>query len=70
VPEPGLVRLGIFDSQGHQVAILVEEQLDSGWHEVVWRGTNRTGRRVASGLYFYRLDTGGHSETRKMILLK
>jgi len=70
VPEPGLVRLGIFDSQGHKVAILVEEQLDSGWHEVVWRGTNRTGRRVASGLYFYRLDTGGHSETRKMILLK
>jgi len=70
VPKSGLVRLGIFDSQGHNVAMLVYEQLDAGWHEVVWQGTNREGRRVPSGLYFYRLDTGGHSETRKMMLLK
>lgn len=70
VPEPDLVRLGIYDSRGNCVARLVDGQRDAGWHEVIWRGTNRAGRRVSSGLYFYRLDTGGYSETRKMILLK
>jgi hypothetical protein len=38
--------------------------------EVVWDGSNMNGQSVASGVYLYRLDAVGYSNTRKMVLLK
>jgi hypothetical protein len=42
----------------------------SGRVEVAWDGTDRTGRSVASGVYFYRVVAGEFAATRKMTLLK
>ena len=39
-------------------------------HEVTWNGLDRGGRRVPSGVYFYRLVTGDMTSTRRMALLK
>ncbi|MHC4352826.1 MAG: FlgD immunoglobulin-like domain containing protein, partial [Planctomycetota bacterium] len=42
----------------------------AGEHRVEWDGTNNNGRRVGSGVYFYRLAAGRYVETRKLVLLK
>jgi hypothetical protein len=39
-------------------------------YEVTWDGKNNIGERVASGVYFYQLQTGSLLETKKMMLLK
>jgi len=37
---------------------------------MIWTGRDNTGRRVASGTFFYRLEAGEYSETRRMALIK
>jgi hypothetical protein len=64
------VTLRIYDVAGRTVSTLVDKPLAAGSHVVVWDGTNRDGRRVASGVYFAHLDTGSSSAVRKMTLLK
>ncbi len=69
--EPATVTLSIFDPAGKLVKTLVNERADgAGSHEVVWNGTNETGRVAAAGVYFYRLDAGEFTESRRMVLVK
>jgi hypothetical protein len=67
---PQRVTLRIFDVTGALVHTLVDEILPSGRYEVVWRGTNRHGSPVATGLYFYEIRERGFVAARKMLLLK
>ncbi len=64
------VTLSVYDSSGKLVRTLVAETRGVGPHEVEWDGTDNTGNRVGSGVYFYRLDAPGFAETRKMLLLR
>jgi hypothetical protein len=57
--------LKIYDILGKVVAILVDEEIPAGTHEVEFDAEGFT-----SGIYFYRLQTGNYSEMRKMILLR
>ncbi|MBN1396746.1 MAG: T9SS type A sorting domain-containing protein [Bacteroidetes bacterium] len=43
---------------------------NAGDHTVEWDGKNSAGRQVGSGVYFYKLNAGNYSETKKMILLR
>jgi hypothetical protein len=70
LPEPGNVKLVIFNVLGQQVATLVNYYMLAGHYIVTWTGTDNRGERVASGIYLYRLTTTGYSETKKMVLLK
>jgi hypothetical protein len=70
IPEHGHVVLEVFNLLGQSVATLVDEAQPAGSHEVSWDGTSDDGSGVASGMYFYRLTAGAHSESRKMVLLK
>jgi hypothetical protein len=59
------VRLSVFDMLGRQVSVLVNERRNAGVHEVKFDGS-----QLSSGVYFYRLQTGGFMDTKKLLLLK
>jgi hypothetical protein len=64
------VKLSIYDIQGKKVKELTNNFYEIGEYELVWHGRNEKGDTVASGVYFYCLETPFQSYSRKMILLK
>jgi len=71
LPRAAAVRLSIFDLSGRLVRTLLKGDLiGAGRHESIWRGRNESGRHQAAGVYFYRLEVGAFSATRRMVLLK
>lgn len=70
IPVTARVSLKVFDVVGRLVATLVDQEQTPGKYSVTWDGTDSVGDLLASGIYFYRLDAAGFSQTRKMILLK
>jgi len=63
--EPADVTLAIFDITGAKVATLVNGHLPAGPHDIIWNAQD-----AASGIYIYRLTTGGISYSRRAVLLK
>jgi len=61
----GFVSLKIFDVLGNEVATLVNEEKPAGNYEVEFSADG-----LSSGIYFYKLQTGSFTETKKMILLR
>jgi aminopeptidase N len=59
------VRLVVYDLLGHEVVTLVNEQHNSGNYEVTFDATD-----LVSGIYFYKLQYGNFSESKKMVLIK
>ena len=70
VAEGSPVRLEVYNVMGQLVHTLVNEQQAAGRYRVVWSGTDAHSRQVASGVYFYRLQTEGFSAVKKLMLLK
>jgi len=64
------VEIRVFNVLGQEVKTLENGLQSPGVYETTWDGTNRTGEKVASGIYFYRIKAGENVETRKMLLLK
>ncbi len=63
--EIGPTLLTVYDTLGRRVAILVDGVQDAGRHSVSFDASN-----LASGVYVYRLESGGQVQTRKMVLVK
>ena len=57
------VMLRVYDILGKQIAILVDRQMNIGHHKIPFHAEN-----LASGIYFYHIETGEYTETKKMIL--
>jgi endonuclease I len=71
LPGRDRVSLRIFDVAGRRVRTLAGGSLmDAGRHEATWDGRGETGALVSGGLYFYRLDAGPLSQTRRMVFLR
>ena len=68
LPNPGHVRLVIVDPQGRKVATLFDGTQAAGRHDVGWTGRDGQGRRLASGVYFTRLEVDGAVRTSKIVL--
>ena len=65
---PALIQ--VFDLQGRLVRNLADGERPPGQYETVWDGRDAAGRRVASGIYPYRLQVAGETLTRKMVVLR
>jgi hypothetical protein len=59
------VRLAVYDLLGREVAVLVDERKAPGSHEVSFNAAG-----LASGIYFYRLQSGSQTLSRKMVILR
>ena len=66
----GSVQLVVFDAAGRRVRTLVSESQAAGEHRAEFDGRDDRGATLASGVYFYRLESNGVVKTRKMVLLK
>jgi hypothetical protein len=69
VPVSTRVSLKVYDLSGRLVRTLINREMPRGCHEVNWRGRDNEGRRVTSGIYFYRLETREFQTAKKLILL-
>jgi hypothetical protein len=69
VQVPGVVKFRIYDVAGQALRTLVDGWRGPGVYREIWDWKRDNGASVASGVYFYRLETGGVSATRKMVLL-
>jgi hypothetical protein len=65
IPKDGFVSLKVFDMLGREVATLVNGKISTGSYSVDFDGS-----RFSSGTYFYRLESEGFSDVKKMILVK
>ncbi|MGH1365623.1 MAG: SBBP repeat-containing protein [Calditrichia bacterium] len=70
VPKAVQSTLAIYNLRGQLIRILTSGKILQGQHQAIWNGTDDTGREMASGIYFYRLNAGEFSATKKMILLQ
>jgi hypothetical protein len=64
------VRLVVYNILGQNIATLLDKELAPGTYEASWDGTNSSGEKQASGVYFYSLIAGNSRETKKMVLAK
>ena len=75
VPEtPGaghpLVTIAIYDLLGQKVRTLVSEEPAPGAYRASWNGRDDQGRTLATGAYLCRLRAGGHTQARKLLLIR
>ena len=66
----GKVSLSIYNMKGQLVKTLQQGNLESGDHRLNWNGLDDNGMEVSSGLYLYRLESEGYTQTNKMLLMK
>ncbi|MFA7543633.1 MAG: C25 family cysteine peptidase, partial [Candidatus Cloacimonadaceae bacterium] len=66
----GNVKIEIYNMLGQKVNTLVNGKMNAGNHSLIWKGIDDKGRPVASGIYFYKMQAGSYSATRKMIMMK
>lgn len=62
--------LRVYDLAGRRVKTILSGRMQAGRHAVEWDGMNDRGRKVASGVYFFRLRAGQRETTRKVIVLR
>jgi hypothetical protein len=65
IPQNSFVSLKIYDMTGREISTLVSKQQETGTYIVDWNAS-----KLSSGVYFYRLNAGNFTETKKMILAK
>jgi len=71
VPSRGEVTIAIYDARGARVATLLSnEERAAGAYRVEWDGRTDAGVTVSTGVYFARIEHGGATRTKKMVMLK
>jgi hypothetical protein len=68
--EKGRVNITVYDVDGRQVRVLVDEEREEGPHTITWDGKNDAGQSLASGVYFMRYRAGTDSFWKKAALLR
>jgi hypothetical protein len=64
------VKLVIHNITGQKVKTIIDEHQTAGYKTSHWNGKNDQGKEVATGVYFYKLQAGDFTQSRKMVLLK
>ncbi|MBN1293647.1 MAG: T9SS type A sorting domain-containing protein [Candidatus Latescibacteria bacterium] len=70
IPSDSCVSVSVYDILGRKVAVLVDEYLHAGLHEIVWHGTDDFGAILGSGVYLYSITAGKHTARGKLLFLR
>lgn len=70
IPETGHVTITVYDILGRRIRQLEDAEQYAGKYSVQWDGTDQNGAPVATGTYFYRLQAGTQSLTKKMLFIQ
>ena len=73
--ERSSVKLDVYNQKGQKIKTLINSTKDAGNHQIIWNGTNSSGKPVSSGIYLYKIHSeapggGKYTSVKKMILLK
>lgn len=69
-PKAAFMTLEVYNVLGQKVRTLLQQQVEPGYHVVLWDGNNDQGMRVSSGVYYYRISSAEFNDIKKMALLK
>ena len=64
------VKIIVYDINGREIKVLVNDTESAGNKSTIWDGTNNFGEHVSTGLYFYKIQAADFVKTKKMVLLK
>jgi hypothetical protein len=70
LPHAAPVSLAVYDQQGRRLRTLLAGAQPSGERTIVWDGRDDGGRPVANALYFVRLETGGRTISRRLVVVR
>ena len=70
LPMNAMVRLSVYNVSGREVSRLFEGVRSEGDNEFGWKGSDTRGEKLASGLYFLRLETSAGNDVRKIVILR
>ncbi|KXK52301.1 MAG: fibronectin type III domain-containing protein [Chlorobi bacterium OLB5] len=65
IPSSGMVKMNVYDALGRKVESLVNETMNAGTYEATFNAS-----KLSSGIYFYTIETGNFTATKKMLLVK
>jgi aminopeptidase N len=65
LPSSSFVTLKVYNSAGREVTCLVDRQMPAGNHRTAWNASG-----VPSGIYFYRIQAGAYSQTKKLVVMR
>lgn len=68
--QAGKTEVKIFNIKGQKVKTLLDQELEAGIHNIVWSGKDDNGKRVTSGIYFYKVTVNKQEKIKKMIMIK
>ena len=64
------IQIEIYNLRGQKIITLVQDELESGQHNILWNGTDENGRRVASGVYLCKMHSKDRTQSIKLMVLK
>lgn len=70
LPHDAYVNLSIYDMLGREVETLIDAYQHAGLKNIIWDGRNSSGEIVSSGVYFYKIQLGEISETRRLVFIR
>lgn len=70
LPQRSEIQITVHDVRGRMVKELYNGEQNTGYHSLIWDGTNDNGINVGSGLYVYKIKSTHYNETKKMILIR
>ncbi len=70
IPQRSRVKLNIYNVRGQKVKTLLDSDMEKGQYQIVWNGNNNQNKKVASGMYFYKLESNKQAVVKKCLLIK
>jgi flagellar hook assembly protein FlgD len=63
--------LGVYDVSGRLIDVLADRIYPEGYHSVIWKGFSSSGKKMATGVYFFKLTIDGKPVgAQKMIMVR